>query len=205
MNLSALLLISMSPALLPGADRVAVGLTGTKKVIEASVVPGASSDVPTVLLIGGLNRDGIVTRELDNYFARKQSSRRFRLLAIPQPNPDKVRLVFPPAGRAYKENPESHYLWRWIGIEAPDLVVIAGESGVQYDAMDAQMAADLVSMARPVTKYATRVIEPSSVLRVLRRAAAGPPSTSVVSSRSVRGRSAVAGVMSTGMSSRSIG
>ena len=58
------------------------------------------------------------------------------------------------------------------------LVVIAGESGVQYDAMDAQMAADLVSMARPVTKYATRVIEPSSVLRVLRRAlkmAATPP------------------------------
>jgi benzoylformate decarboxylase len=58
------------------------------------------------------------------------------------------------------------------------LVVIAGESGVQYDAMDAQMAADLVGMARPVTKYATRVIDPSSVLRVLRRAlkmAATPP------------------------------
>src|SRR3954453_12996269 len=44
--------------------------------------------------------------------------------------------------------------------------------------MDAQMAADLVSMARPVTKWATRVIDPSSTLRVLRRAikmAATPP------------------------------
>lgn len=50
------------------------------------------------------------------------------------------------------------------------LVVVAGESGVRYDAMDAQMAADLVAMARPVTKYATRVLDPSSVLRVLRRA-----------------------------------
>lgn len=50
------------------------------------------------------------------------------------------------------------------------LVVIAGEAGVRYDAMDAQMAADLVAMARPVTKYATRVIHPDSVLRVLRRA-----------------------------------
>lgn len=50
------------------------------------------------------------------------------------------------------------------------LVVIAGESGIKYDAMDAQMAADLVSMARPVTKWATRVVDPSSVLRVLRRA-----------------------------------
>lgn len=58
------------------------------------------------------------------------------------------------------------------------LVVIAGEAGVKYDAMDAQMAADLVSMAKPVTKWATRVIEPNSLLRVLRRAikmAATPP------------------------------
>ncbi|MFC8392859.1 thiamine pyrophosphate-binding protein [Streptomyces sp. NPDC057238] len=50
------------------------------------------------------------------------------------------------------------------------LVVIAGEAGVKYDAMDAQMAADLVAMAEPVTKYATRVTDPGSVLRVLRRA-----------------------------------
>jgi benzoylformate decarboxylase len=50
------------------------------------------------------------------------------------------------------------------------LVVVAGEAGVGYDAMDGQMAVDLVSMARPVTKYATRVVHPESVLRVLRRA-----------------------------------
>lgn len=50
------------------------------------------------------------------------------------------------------------------------LVVFAGEAGIRYDAMDAQMAADLVAMARPVTKWATRVVDPSSVLRVIRRA-----------------------------------
>jgi len=58
------------------------------------------------------------------------------------------------------------------------LVVIVGESGVYYDAMDAQMAADLVGMAKPVTKWAARVVHPSSVLRMLRRAikiAATPP------------------------------
>src|SRR4029079_2081114 len=58
------------------------------------------------------------------------------------------------------------------------LVVIAGESGVRYDSMDAQMAADLVSMARPVTKWSTSVVDPTSTLRVLRRAikiAATPP------------------------------
>jgi unsaturated rhamnogalacturonyl hydrolase len=131
MNLSTLLLISAAPAVLLGADRMSVGLTRTKKVIEAYVVPGASLDVATVLLIGGVDGDEnavrVVTRELNRYMARKQSSRAFRLLVIPLANPDKVRLAFPPAGRAYKENPESHYLWRWIGMQAPDLVVIAGE------------------------------------------------------------------------------
>src|SRR5688500_17443932 len=61
--------------------------------------------------------------------------------------------------------------------EAP-LVVIAGEAGIRYDAMDAQMAADLVAIAVPVTKWATRVVHPASLLRVLRRAmkiAATPP------------------------------
>ena len=58
------------------------------------------------------------------------------------------------------------------------LVIISGEAGLRYDAMDAQMAADLVAMAEPVTKWATRVVDPSSLLRVLRRAikvAATPP------------------------------
>lgn len=50
------------------------------------------------------------------------------------------------------------------------LVVIAGEAGIRYDAMDSQMAADLVAMAEPVTKYAARVLDPASVLRMLRRA-----------------------------------
>jgi thiamine pyrophosphate-dependent acetolactate synthase large subunit-like protein len=58
------------------------------------------------------------------------------------------------------------------------LVVFAGESGVAYDAMDAQMASDLVAIARPVTKWSTRVLHPSSLLRVIRRAikiASTPP------------------------------
>ncbi len=58
------------------------------------------------------------------------------------------------------------------------LVVLGGDAGVKYQAMDAQMAADLVSMAKPVTKWATMVTDPASTLRVLRRAikiAATPP------------------------------
>lgn len=50
------------------------------------------------------------------------------------------------------------------------LVVIAGEAGIKYDAMDAQMACDLCAMARPVVKYAARALHPSSLLRLWRRA-----------------------------------
>jgi benzoylformate decarboxylase len=58
------------------------------------------------------------------------------------------------------------------------LICLVGEAGVRYEAMDAQMAADLVGMAAPVTKYATKVTDPASLLRTLRRAikiAATPP------------------------------
>ena len=50
------------------------------------------------------------------------------------------------------------------------LVVVAGEAGVRYEAMEAHMAADLVAMARPVTKYATTVTDSRNLLRVMRRA-----------------------------------
>lgn len=58
------------------------------------------------------------------------------------------------------------------------LVVIGGDAGIKYQAMDAQMAGDLVACAAPVTKWSTMVMDPSSLLRILRRAikiAATPP------------------------------
>lgn len=58
------------------------------------------------------------------------------------------------------------------------MVVLAGEAGVSVAALEAHMAIDLVSLARPVTKYATRAIHPGSVLRLWRRClkvAATPP------------------------------
>jgi thiamine pyrophosphate-dependent acetolactate synthase large subunit-like protein len=58
------------------------------------------------------------------------------------------------------------------------LVVIGGDAGIRYQGMDSQMAGDLVGMAKPVTKWSTMVQDPTSLLRVLRRAiktAATPP------------------------------
>jgi hypothetical protein len=93
MKLSTLLLMSVTTAVLLGADRMAVGLTRTKTIIEAATVSGTSLDVPTVLRVGGLQGDEnairVVTRELNDYSARKQSSRPFRLLAIHKQIPTK--------------------------------------------------------------------------------------------------------------------
>ena len=58
------------------------------------------------------------------------------------------------------------------------LVVLAGAASAAADALDAHMALDLVTLVRPVTKYAARAIHPGSVLRLLRRCikmAATPP------------------------------
>jgi benzoylformate decarboxylase len=58
------------------------------------------------------------------------------------------------------------------------IVVIGGDAGIKYAAMDAQMAGDLVAMTRPVTKWSTVVMHPSSLLRIVRRAikiASTPP------------------------------
>lgn len=58
------------------------------------------------------------------------------------------------------------------------LVVIGGDAGLAYQNLDAQMAGDLVAMAKPVTKWSTMVVHPASLLRTLKRAikiAATPP------------------------------
>lgn len=64
------------------------------------------------------------------------------------------------------------------------MVVIAGEAGLRYEALDGQMAADLVGLARPFVKSdyngpcAWRIVHRGAVLRLLRRAlkaAATPP------------------------------
>lgn len=125
--LSNLLLVT--PLL--GAERRDIGLAPKGTLIEAFVVAGESEKAPTVVLIGGLEGAGAASRAVEQELARyesiSQNRRAFRLIAIPVGNPERNPLQFPPVGVAYRENAESHVLWRWIGIHAPDHVVIAGE------------------------------------------------------------------------------
>src|SRR5262249_9118716 len=110
------------------AEHRDVGLTQKGTLIEAKVVEGSSS--ATVLMVGGLNgRDDtsrVVDQEVAAFEAMPQSRRQFRLIAIAVANPDSARLQFPPMGVAYRENAESHALWRWLGIHAPDQVLVIG-------------------------------------------------------------------------------
>ena len=129
------------------AERWTIGLTAGGATIEALAVAGASVTSPTVLLVGGIEgkdqSTDAVAREVAAFEARPQNQRRFRLLAIPLANPDAQPLQFPPTGAAYRENSESHVLWRWIGTHAPDLVLIAGADAGLAEALSQRVVAEI--------------------------------------------------------------
>jgi rhamnogalacturonyl hydrolase YesR len=99
--------------------------------IQATWIAGKSESAPTVVLVGGLRgRDDsstAVDRAVRAFEKMPRAHRRFNLYGIPEANPNGERLSFPPSGVAYRENAQSHYLWRWLGLHAPDLVVIVGD------------------------------------------------------------------------------
>jgi rhamnogalacturonyl hydrolase YesR len=116
---------------LQAAERRDIGLTQQGARIQAFFVEGETATSPLVILVGGLegvgNSSRAVEREIQRYEGISKNRRPFRLFAIPSPNPERSRLQFPPVGIAYRENVESHVLWRWIGSHSPDLVVVVGE------------------------------------------------------------------------------
>jgi rhamnogalacturonyl hydrolase YesR len=112
------------------SERTDIGLSTKGTVIERVQVGSASATDRTVLLIGGLEGPGestaIIERTMRNFEKLAPARRPFRLVAVPIANPDATPLQFPPSGIAYREHIESNVLWRWIGTQAPDLVLIAG-------------------------------------------------------------------------------
>jgi rhamnogalacturonyl hydrolase YesR len=158
MKLPVFLWMLAAPAIVLAADPMAVGLTRTRAVIEALSVSATTPDAPIVLIVAGLDgpADALVTNEVNRYAARKK--RPWQLLAIAQANPNRAGLIFPPSGQAYRDNPESHYLWRWIGMQAPDLVLVAehASSGLA-DALSRNIVAG-------VGRIRARRIEPGAAL-----------------------------------------
>lgn len=112
-----------------------VGVTARRHSVQA-VVPLEEFDYGSaktrVLLVGHSPEAAESIGRAVIWFYKSEEARSYRsefsLAAVPQLTPDLLRAapaVFPPQGEAYTDSrsPEVQYLWRWIGIEAPDLVV----------------------------------------------------------------------------------
>ena len=180
------LMVLLVPGVAGAAERWTIGLATSGAPIEAVAIAGATSSSPTVLLVGGLDghdpsADAVV-HEAAAYDALPQNRRRFRLLAIPIANPDAQPLQFPPTGAAYRENIESHVLWRWIGTHAPDLVLTVGPDAGLTDALSQNIVAEVgripsrhVETGTNILAALTGSIEPSNARQELERRGARPP------------------------------
>jgi rhamnogalacturonyl hydrolase YesR len=129
-----------------GATRFDIGLSASGQQIDALAVDATRPAPRTVVLVGGLRGEdagsAAVRRAVKAYAQRRE--RPVRLLAIPLTNPDAATLVFPPTGVAYREQTESQVLWRWLGAQAPDLVLIAsGDDAGLSLALGTQAVADM--------------------------------------------------------------
>ena len=113
-----------------GIERLDIGLTARRTLISAVRVPGRRGASRTVLLVGGLSGQDASVEDVHTALASferlPRRARPFNLVAIALANPDGARLDFPPQGTAYRDHPESFALWRWTGVSAPDLVLVAG-------------------------------------------------------------------------------
>lgn len=109
----------------PAVTDIGLGAQGSR--IDALLVEASVRDAPVLALVGGLAGADPGTAAIRATVTRysRQARRPVRLLAVPLANPDGATLRFPPAGVAYREHAESHALWRWLGTQAPDLVVVA--------------------------------------------------------------------------------
>jgi unsaturated rhamnogalacturonyl hydrolase len=118
---------ALSGGMAVAAETFDIGLAANVVRIDAISVTADKDSAPVVVLLGGFKGEDASTSAVRAAIAayEKQRNRKVRLLAVPQVNPASAILEFPPKGVAYRENPESHVLWRWLGAQAPDLVLIA--------------------------------------------------------------------------------
>jgi rhamnogalacturonyl hydrolase YesR len=134
------------------AETFDIGLATSGARIDAVAVDVRAAAAPTVVLVGGLHGDDGSSAAVRAAVAayEKQHGRAVRLLAVPVANPDRVALQFPPTGVAYRERSESHALWRWLGAQAPDLVLVADDDFGLVKALGEHAVADMGRIpARP--------------------------------------------------------
>lgn len=121
-----------------GALRVAAGRDDARLVVVVGGIGG----------IGGADGSGRAIREaVEAYADRADADRAFALVAVPVANGAGAPLAWPPTGAAYRENAEAHVLWRWLGLTAPDLVLLVGDDAA---GLGAALAANDVAGVAPL-------------------------------------------------------
>ncbi len=147
--LALLLLAWLTPAL---AQRWTIGMSADRSSIDAVSVPAQVADAPRIVVIGGLNGDAASLYAVQvAYEAYVNSAGNFLdVTFIPFANPGNTPLQFPPAEPAYASNWTAWSLWHWLGMHAPDAVIVMG--GDAHGLMDA-LATDLMGLG-PVPAYA---------------------------------------------------
>ena len=122
--------IVMSAVRAAEVEPIEIGLGAGHVLIEGLRVAAGNDDAPIVALIGGFDGEDDSSREVRAtvaaYAALPDAEREVEVVAIPIANPAREALQFPPGGAAYRENAASHSLWRWLGQNAPDSVIIYG-------------------------------------------------------------------------------
>ena len=140
-------------------SRTACGVTRSLTPIPALLdrnAYAAETSRIRVLLVGGLSGRpadvDMALHALELYAGGGDGlALRIALSAVPCGNPDGLRLErgpengaggnpgqgYPPEGNFYsdEQNPEKRYLWRWICLQAPDLVIAvrSGDSSVRWE------------------------------------------------------------------------
>jgi unsaturated rhamnogalacturonyl hydrolase len=124
-------------AVVPGIARAvaveafALGRAADGTSIDGLAVPASRDGAPTIVLVGGLAGEGeevATLRGTAAAYARRRD-RPVQLLVVPRANPAREALAFPPSGVAYREQAAAQALWRWLGSQAPDRVLVAGPDG----------------------------------------------------------------------------
>jgi len=129
---------SFSPRV--AAGELAIGVTPRGTAIRAVVADDDLdlANARTRVLLVGTGATSSAIGAAMRWFATSDAARglreRFALSAVPDVAPDTpldaaanapALRGYPPTGDAYgdSERAEAHYVWRWIGLQAPDLVV----------------------------------------------------------------------------------
>ncbi len=123
-----------------------VGLSSSRSLIKAQGFNTTENSSARILYLAGLDGPDDSTEQaqvlMQQYSRLQEQARPVELIVIALGNPDSEPLRFPPTGGAYAEQPVANALWRWIGLHAPDLVLIGGadSSGFEVAAENTPLA-----------------------------------------------------------------